>query len=262
MDFGTLALVVAAGLFGPLLASAHRFGPPVVIGQIAAGVVIGTSGLEWVDPTDPVLTGLAAIGFALLMFVVGTHLPIRDVRLRSALWPGLGAAATVGALAVAAGLLLSPVVGLHRPAILAVLLATSSGAVALPVLQELDRSDWAMLVTTVWIAVADVVTVLPLPLVLAVTGLGRVVAGGALVIAAGALLYVAAGLARGHASVRPGEARCRTSAGGASTFVCRCWRCSPAPGWPTGSVRRSCSPGSPSASWSRCWASRGGSPIS
>lgn len=198
MDFGSLALVVAAGLVGPILASAHRFGPPVVIGQIAAGVVIGSSGLEWVDPADPVLRGLAAIGFALLMFIVGTHLPIGDARLRSALWPGLGAAATVGVLATGAGLLLAPVVGLHRPAILAVLLATSSGAIALPVLQELGRSDWAALVTTVWIAAADVVTVLLLPLVLAVSGMGRVLAGGALVVAAGAVLYVVANHARGR----------------------------------------------------------------
>jgi hypothetical protein len=29
MNFGTLALVIAAGLFGRMLASAHRFAPPV-----------------------------------------------------------------------------------------------------------------------------------------------------------------------------------------------------------------------------------------
>ena len=141
MNFGQLALVVAAGLVGPLLASSHRFGVPVIVGDIAAGMVIGTSGFDWVDPHDPLLVGLAAIGFALLMFVVGTHLPVRDRHLRSALALGAGIAATVGVAAAFAGVMLASVVGLHRPAMIAVLLATSSGAVALPVLQDLGQSD-------------------------------------------------------------------------------------------------------------------------
>ena len=86
VNFAALALVMAAGLVGPMLASAHRFGPPVIVGEIAAGVAIGSSGLNWVDPNDPLLSGLATIGFALLMFVVGTHLPVHDRRLRSRRW--------------------------------------------------------------------------------------------------------------------------------------------------------------------------------
>ncbi|MGZ4806622.1 MAG: cation:proton antiporter [Ilumatobacteraceae bacterium] len=202
MNFAALALVMAAGLVGPLLASAHRFAPPVIVGEIAAGVVIGTSGLGWVDPADPLLNGLANIGFALLMFVVGTHLPVRDRLLRSALAGGAAVAATVAALAAGVGWLLAPVVGLHRPAVLAVVLATSSGAVALPILQGCGRSDRPTLVAMAWIAIADVVTVLALPLVLATGGLVRVVSGGALVVAAGGALLVLAKLARGRSWVQ------------------------------------------------------------
>ena len=202
MSFGPLAIVLAAGLVGPLLASLHRFGPPMIVGEIAAGVVIGRSGLTWVDPSDQLLTGLAAIGFALLMFVVGTHLPVRDRHLRSALGTGLAIAATVAALAAIAGLLLAPKVGLDRPAILAVLIATSSGAVALPVLQGLDRSDRATLVATAWVAIADVVTVLALPVVLATGRMGRVVGGGALVVLAGVTMLLLARFARDRPSVR------------------------------------------------------------
>jgi len=192
MIFGALTLVVAAGLVGPLLASTHRFGPPVVIGEIAAGIVIGTSGFGWVDPTDPLLSGMASVGFALLMFVVGTHLPVRDRQLRSALAVGIGMAATVGVLAACTGRLLAPVVGLDRPGVLAVLLATSSGAVALPVLQGLGRSDRTVLVATAWIAIADVATVVALPLVLATGSIKRVLWGGLLVVlAAGGMLLVA-----------------------------------------------------------------------
>ena len=197
MTFAALALIMAAGLVGPVLASAHRFAPPVIVGEIAAGVTIGKSGFAWVDPANPLLNGLANIGFALLMFVVGTHLPVRDRQLRAALVAGAAVAATVGALAAGAGLLLAPVVGLARPAILAVVLSTSSGAVALPILQGLGRSDHHALVTMAWIAIADVATVLALPLVLATGGLLRVVSGGVLVVAAGGVLLVLAELARG-----------------------------------------------------------------
>ena len=198
MNFAALALVMAAGLVGPLLASAHRFAPPVIVGEIAAGVMIGTSGFGWVDHTDPLLNGLANIGFALLMFVVGTHLPVRDRSLRSALAVGAAIAATVAMLATGAGLLLSPVVGFHRPAVLAVVLATSSGAVALPVLQGLGRSDRSTVVAMAWVAIADVVTVLSLPVVLATGGLLRVVSGGVLVVLAGGVLLLLAETARGR----------------------------------------------------------------
>jgi Kef-type K+ transport system membrane component KefB len=198
MSFGVLALVVAAGLVGPLLASMHRFGPPVIVGEIAAGVVIGRSGFGWIDPNDTLLTGLAAIGFALVMFIVGTHLPVRDRRLRSTLAVGAAGAGTVGLLAVVAGELLGGAVGLDRPAVLAVLLATSSGAVALPLLQSAGRSDRIVLVTTAWIAIADVATVSALPVVLATGRLWRVVLGGLLVVIAGAILFVFAKEARGR----------------------------------------------------------------
>ncbi len=196
MDFGPLALVVAAGLMGPLVASVHRFGPPVVVGQIAAGVAIGTTGFGWVDPSDPLLRGLANIGFALLMFVVGTHLPVRGRDLRSALAVGAGVAATVGVLAACAGAVLAPFVGLDRPVVLAVLLATSSAAVALPVLQGLARTDRIALVSTAWITIADVATVLALPVVLTTGRVTRVLLGGGLVVLAGAFLLVLAEIVR------------------------------------------------------------------
>jgi Kef-type K+ transport system membrane component KefB len=198
MSFGALALIVAAGLIGPLLAAPHRFGPPVVVGEIAAGVLIGTSGFDWIDPDDPLLVGLAAIGFAMLMFVVGTHVPVRDQQLRPALAVGAAVAATVGVASAFAGVVLSRFVGLDRPAILAVILATSSGAVALPVLQGLGRSDRLALVASAWIAIADVATVLALPLVLATGSVTRVMTGGALVVLAGAALFLLARMARGR----------------------------------------------------------------
>ena len=70
---------------GPLLASLPRFRMPVVIGELVAGMVVGRTGFGIVDHTDPTFTLLANIGFALVMFVVGTHVPVRDKTLRSAI---------------------------------------------------------------------------------------------------------------------------------------------------------------------------------
>ena len=81
--FETLALVAIIGMAGPLLASIPRFGIPVIIGELLAGLLVGRTGFGIVDHTDPTFTLLANIGFALVMFVVGTHVPVRDKTLRS-----------------------------------------------------------------------------------------------------------------------------------------------------------------------------------
>ena len=85
--FTTLALVAAAGLAGPLLAAVPGLRTPVIVGELAAGLVLGRTGLGVVDPGDRTFTLLANIGFALVMFVVGTHVPIRQMA-RSAIPAG------------------------------------------------------------------------------------------------------------------------------------------------------------------------------
>jgi Kef-type K+ transport system membrane component KefB len=190
MSFATLALLVGVGLAGPLLAAIPRVGPPLVVGEILAGIVIGRSGFDLVKVDDPSLTLLSDIGFALLMLIVGTHLPIRQRALRPALRKAVLVSLTAAALALATGFALDGVTGLHRPLVLAVLLATSSGAVALPVLQALPQDDDALLVTTVWIAIADVATVLAIPLVIRQGSLTGVLLGIAAVVVVAVLAYL------------------------------------------------------------------------
>jgi Kef-type K+ transport system membrane component KefB len=192
MSFATLALLVGVGLLGPLLAAVPRVGPPLVVGEIAAGVLIGRSGLNLVDVGDPALTLLSDIGFALLMLIVGTHLPIRRPELRPALAEAAGLTVAGGAAAVILGYVLVPVTGLHQPLVLAVLLATSSAAVSLPVIQSLGEQTGDLLVGTAWIAMADVSTVLAIPLVVRQGSVGSVLLGIAEVLALAGLLYAAA----------------------------------------------------------------------
>ena len=190
MTFGVLALLVAAGLIGPALSSVHRAMPPAVVGEIAAGLVIGRSGLGWIDPTTPTMETFSNIGFAMLMFLVGTHVPLRDPALRPALARGALAAGTVMAVAVGAGVGLQGFTGLHRPLVLAVLISTSSAAVALPILQASGRTDQPILVAISWIAIADIVTVLCLPIVLATGGLVKVAVGGCVVVGSAGIVYL------------------------------------------------------------------------
>ena len=96
--FGVLALIGAAALLGPLLAARSAWHVPVVAGELAAGVLLGPTVSGLVGPADPTLSLLADIGFALVMFVAGTQVPIRDARLRPALRTGaLRALAVAGA---------------------------------------------------------------------------------------------------------------------------------------------------------------------
>ena len=166
MTFGTLALLIAAGLAGPALALVAPGRMPVVVGQIAAGVVLGTSGFDVIDATDPTTAFLGRVGFGLLMFVAGTHVPLRAPGLRPALRRGVLATALTGCGAVAVAALLADPLGLPT-AILALPLATSSAAIVLPLLREHRAVGDVALFVLAWVTVADVVTIVVLPLGLA-----------------------------------------------------------------------------------------------
>ena len=72
MDFGTLAVIAAAGLVGPLLALRTGWRLPIVLGELLAGIALGKTGIGWLDSDDPTFTFMADIGFALVMFVANS----------------------------------------------------------------------------------------------------------------------------------------------------------------------------------------------
>ncbi len=201
MTFGVLTLIAGCGLAGPLLSSATRLALPVVVGEIIAGMVIGRTGFAWLDLADPTLIFLSAVGFAMLMFVVGTRLPLRDARLRQVL--GRAVAATVLSFAVAAGVgwLIAWASGIDHPAIFLLLLAASSAAIVMPVLQERGLTSGPMLEVTAWVALVDVATIIAVPLALTPGRAVRIVAGGAVVIAAAIAIHLVVQAARDNAAV-------------------------------------------------------------
>lgn len=75
---GDIALILVAAFFGGIVA--QRLGLPLILGYILAGVVVGpnTGGPTVVDVHEIEL--LAEIGVALLLFAIGLHLPLGELR--------------------------------------------------------------------------------------------------------------------------------------------------------------------------------------
>jgi Kef-type K+ transport system membrane component KefB len=201
MTFGVLTLIAGCGLAGPLLSAATRLAVPVVVGEIIAGLVIGRTGFGLLDLADPTLIFLSAVGFAMLMFVVGTRLPLRDMRLRQAL--GRAVAATVLSFSIAAGVgwVIAWASGIDQPALFMLLLAASSAAVVIPVLQERGLTTGPMLEVTAWVVLVDVATIVAVPLALTPSRAVRIVLGGVAVTAAAIAIHVVVGAARHNAVV-------------------------------------------------------------
>lgn len=185
--FHTLALLTAVGFAGPLLASLPRLQIPVIIGELAVGLIVGKTGFGIVDDANPTFQLLANIGFALVMFVVGTHVPVRDPKLRSAAPRALVRAVVVGAVAAGIGVGLASAFDTGHAALYAVLMASSSAALALPVIDSLRLQGPDVLSVTVQIAIADAACIVLLPLVIDLKR-APIAALGGLAIAACALL--------------------------------------------------------------------------
>jgi Kef-type K+ transport system membrane component KefB len=189
--FHTLALLVAIGLTGPLLASVPKLRIPVVIGELLVGLLVGKTGLSLVNPSDATFTLLANIGFALVMFVVGTHVPVRDASLRSQVPQAAVRAILVGAVAAVLGVLLSELSGTEHAALYAVLMSSSSAALALPVMESLKLQGSQVLSVTAQIAIADAASIILLPLVIDPSRAVRAAVGALAIAVCAAVLFVA-----------------------------------------------------------------------
>ena len=187
MSFSLLALVVLVGLLGPLLAGRASWHLPAVVGELLGGLLLGASGLRLLDSREPTFTVLAQIGFALVMFVVGSNVPVRDATVRRALRRGLVGAVLVGLLAALAGISLAALFGTGHAALYGVVIASSSAALILPIIASLNLHGVAQL--TAQVAIADAVCIIALPLAInprraAITALGAIA-----VIACAALVF-------------------------------------------------------------------------
>lgn len=186
--FDDLALLAVIGLAGPLLAAIPRLRVPVVVGEIAAGLVVGRTGLGIIDHTEPTFALLAEVGFALVMFVAGTHVPIRNATLRAALPRAVARAVLVGAVAAGLAVGVATLFGTGHALLYAVLMASSSAALAMPVINDVGLGGPPVISLTAQIAVADTASIVLVPLVIDPHRAPRA-ALGALAVAGGALVF-------------------------------------------------------------------------
>jgi Kef-type K+ transport system membrane component KefB len=190
VSFFQLSLIAAVALLGPLLALPQKWHLPVVLGQLLAGAAVGRTGLGLVDFSDSTFTFMADVGFALIMFVAGTHVPVRDAAIRSALGGGVLRAGMAAVLAAAVGSFIAFAFGTGHAPLYIVLLASSSAALVLPIVDSLRLTGPKVLTMTAQVAVADIAAIVALPLAVDPSNAPKAAVGAAVVAASAAVLFV------------------------------------------------------------------------
>src|SRR5262252_31565 len=200
--FAQLALVVGAGLLGPLLAAGRRPLAPVLVGELIAGAVIGLTGFGIVDPATQPLPAFSTLGFAMLMLSAGTEVDLGSPRLHQGIVQGGVAVLVALAASIPAAVLIVNALHLGHVELFAVLLAGSSAAVAFPTIEERKLNGPAIPLLIAWITLADGVTALLMPLSL--TGPARIplaIAGDALIVVLSAVIILVGGRLAGRLPV-------------------------------------------------------------
>lgn len=189
MNFATLGLILAISVLGALLSLPRRAQVPVVVGELLVGIVLGRTGAQLLQANEPTFQFMAEIGFALVMFVAGTHVPVRNPALKRGMRIGFLRAALIGVLAVGAGHLIAGLLAVGHGWLFSVLIASSSAALVMPVLSRADGADKHVLHLLPQIAVADAACIIALPLVIDPARVARVGTGSVLILAAGAMAF-------------------------------------------------------------------------
>jgi Kef-type K+ transport system membrane component KefB len=203
MSFGVLFVIVLAGLAGPLLGAGGRVLVPVVVGELLAGLVLGRSGFDWLQPNEPTTAFLADIGFAMVMLTAGMRVPLGNTALVRRLGRGAFAAFVVAAAAVGAGWLAAHLTHVAHPAVYAVVLGSSSAALLIPTLEEFHvLDDPAALVVAAQVAIADVAGIVAVPLVLRPGRAWHVVLGTVLIAVCAVGILLALRQVRGRSWIR------------------------------------------------------------
>ena len=189
MSFALLALICAVAILGPILAAGNVMRVPVVIGELAVGIALGSTGLRVLDPDDSILSFLAQVGFALVMFVAGSHVPIRQKAMASGLRVGIGRALGIAVLSIPAGIGIAALFGTGHGALYAVVIASSSASIVMPALGTTPVTSRAGLEMLAQLAVADAACIVVVPLVLDPRHAGRAAMGALAVLAAAGVFY-------------------------------------------------------------------------
>ena len=135
LHFTNLLIVVAAAFAVPLLlAMVPSLRLPAVVLEIVVGIVVGPSGLGWVEIDEPIAV-LSLIGLAFLLFLAGLEVEFQKLRGRVLKLAGGGFLLSF-AIAVAAGLALKAGGFVSQPLFTAIVLSATSLGIIVPLLKD------------------------------------------------------------------------------------------------------------------------------
>ncbi len=147
VHFTNLLIVVAVAFAAPLaLGFFPRLRLPAIVLEIVLGIVIGPSGLGWVEVDLPVSI-LSLIGLAFLLFLAGLEIDLQRLRGRVLRVTALGFAVSF-VIGIVVGLALQAGDFVKSPLFIAIVLVSTSLGVIVPVLKDSDNigSDFGQLV--------------------------------------------------------------------------------------------------------------------
>ena len=140
VSFGGLLVVAAVAVGAPLLVGlVPAIRVPAVVLEIVAGIVLGPSGLGWVEVDLPIQM-LAVVGLAFLLFLAGLEIDVGRLRGRVLRLAGLAFGATL-VLGVAVGLAFSAAGYVRSPLLIAVALSATSLGLVVPVLKDAGQVE-------------------------------------------------------------------------------------------------------------------------
>ena len=194
--FGVVAAVLAVAAVTGFIANRAR--QPLIVAFIGVGVIVGPSGLEWVQDAEPVEL-LAEIGIAVLLFLVGLKLDIQLVKTsgKVALITGLGQVVFTSAI----GFVLALVLGMSATVALYVAIALTFSSTIIIVKLLSDKRELDQLhgrIALGFLIVQDIVVVL---VMIALSSFGGERSGDSLIEQIGIVVLQGAGLLAGLAFV-------------------------------------------------------------
>jgi Kef-type K+ transport system membrane component KefB len=147
IHFTDLLIVVVVAFVAPLvLGFFPRLRLPAIVLEIVLGIVIGPSGLGWVQVDLPIQI-LALIGLAFLLFLAGLEIDVERLRGRVLRLTALAFVISF-AIGIVVGLVLHAVGFIKSPLFIAIVLVSTSLGVIVPVLKDSGNisSDFGQLV--------------------------------------------------------------------------------------------------------------------
>ncbi len=171
-DFVNLFIVLALATAAPLaLGFAPRLRVPAVVLEIVLGIVIGPTGLGWVE-VDPALAIVSLLGLAFLLFLAGLEIDVRALRGSVLSASILGYVLTLG-IGLLAGFGFAALDWLTSPLLLAICLSATSLGLVVPLLKDAGKVDSPIgQITVAAASVADFAAVLTLSLLFSMSGGG------------------------------------------------------------------------------------------